>query len=201
MTSGRDYLVTRIFDDDLPKFAYSLIMLFPLSLDHMSKYALFWAAHFLMFFADIQILPLFLTLNVMGIFYVASIYYWSIYRPSLWPAWLLFVTGLVKDMILGLPYIGLNSLVFITIYMIVRNQRTFLSGQGFFMIWAGYGLVCLLTCFIFWIALCLYLAATAPYVSLSIEFFVMILSFPLIISVMGLLHKMLPFAPQDKNTL
>ncbi len=168
------------------------------SFDHTPQYVLLYAILFMMFLADIQILPIFLDLNVMMVFSLACIYYWAIYHPSLMPTWLLFTLGILKDLLSGLPFVGLSSMVFICVFLIIKQQRVFLSGQNFFMIWAGYIFVTAATCLIFWAFLCLYLFTFAPFQSFVIEALIMVLAFPLIVAFMGLLHKFLPFASQDK---
>jgi len=67
------------------------------------------------------------------------IYYWSIYRPTLIPPWFVFAGGLCFDLIAGAPYLGLSALLFLACRMVVVDQRRFLTGQAFPMIWIGFG--------------------------------------------------------------
>lgn len=171
------------------------------SLEHTPQYTFLYVVLFMLFLADIQILPIFLDLNVLMVFSLACIYYWAIYHPTLMPTWLLFTFGLLKDLLSGLPFVGLSSIIFICVFLVVRQQRVFLSGQNFFMIWAGYLFICAFTCSIFWTLLCLYIFEFAPYEAFFIEGLIMALSFPLILTLMGIVHKFLPFAYQDKASL
>ncbi|MCB9965517.1 MAG: hypothetical protein H6855_05500 [Rhodospirillales bacterium] len=174
---------------------------FNVAVTHLPRYFLYYGILFGLFLADIQILPLFLELNVLSVFTLGAIYYWSIYRPDLLPAWLLFLLGFLKDLLTGLPLTGLSALLFISVQIMVKPQRSFLAGQSFFMIWAGYILMSAFSCFLFWAGLCLYTlhrAATGPFM---IEAFVMTLSFPLLLVMMTILHRFLPFATPDKGSL
>lgn len=171
------------------------------SYEHTPKYALLYSVLFLLLLIDVQILPIFFDLNVSMILILASVYYWSVYHPSLIPSWLLFIVGVLRDLLAGFIFIGLSSIIFITINMIIKEQRTYMSGQSFFMIWAGYILVVVFSCLVFWLFLCLHLGEFAQYYSFLIEGGMMVLSFPLILSFTGVIHKLLPFASQDKASL
>ncbi len=66
------------------------------------------------------------------------IYYWSIYRPTLVPPWLVFTAGLVFDLVGGMPYMGLSAILFLTCRIVVVDQRRYLTGQTFPMVWVGF---------------------------------------------------------------
>lgn len=74
---------------------------------------------------------------------VAGLYFWLIYRPALWPVWLIFILGLVLDLA-GSGLAGLNAFSFLGLALIIRGQRRFLLGQPWHMIWAGF--VVAMTC-------------------------------------------------------
>ncbi len=67
------------------------------------------------------------------------IYYWSIYRPTLVPPWLVFMCGLLFDIVAGAPYLGLSAILFLVCRIVVVDQRRFLTGQAFAMVWIGFG--------------------------------------------------------------
>lgn len=68
---------------------------------------------------------------------VSGLYFWSIYRPTLLPYSVVFAFGITLDLITG-GLLGLNTICFITLVMIVRHQSRFLLGQSWQMIWAGF---------------------------------------------------------------
>lgn len=63
-------------------------------------------------------------------FALIPIYYWTLHRPQLTPAVLLFVMGLGQDVLTGGP-IGLWALVFLATYSITLWQRPHLWGLPF----------------------------------------------------------------------
>lgn len=67
-----------------------------------------------------------------------AIYYWSVYRPTLTPPWLVFAIGLLSDIITGLPFLGLSAILFLLAHLAVVDQRRFLTGQSFTVVWMGF---------------------------------------------------------------
>ncbi len=73
-------------------------------------------------------------------FVLMAVYYWSIYRPGLVPPVLCFIAGIVMDVLGGFA-LGLNAFILIVVQWLVRDQRRFLMGQPYIVIWAVFGLV------------------------------------------------------------
>lgn len=73
-------------------------------------------------------------------FVLMAVYYWAIYRPTLVPSSLCFFTGLLMDVLSGMPP-GLNAVVILLVQRVVKSQRRFLMGQPYIAIWAMFGLV------------------------------------------------------------
>jgi rod shape-determining protein MreD len=71
---------------------------------------------------------------------VMAIYHWTLYRPELLPAVALFFLGLLQDSLSGTP-LGVNVLVFLTVYGVVLSQRRFFAGKSFLVTWLGFVLV------------------------------------------------------------
>jgi rod shape-determining protein MreD len=67
-----------------------------------------------------------------------AVYYWAIYRPTIMPPLVVFLMGLMLDILTYAP-LGLNALLLVAVQWIVRGQRVFLTGQPFIMIWIGFG--------------------------------------------------------------
>lgn len=64
-----------------------------------------------------------------------AVYYWAIYRPDLMPVLAVFFIGLLQDVLSGAP-LGFNAFLFLATHGIVRSQRRFILGHGFFVVWA-----------------------------------------------------------------
>lgn len=69
-----------------------------------------------------------------------AIYHWAIYRPNLMPLGAVFVLGLLQDLLSGAP-VGLNVLVFLTVFGVVLSQRRFFAGQSFLIYWVGFAII------------------------------------------------------------
>ncbi|HEY8189244.1 MAG TPA: rod shape-determining protein MreD, partial [Micavibrio sp.] len=82
-------------------------------------------------------------------FILMAVYYWSIFRPTLMPPSLCFFTGLLLDIISGLP-LGVNAIIFTLVQWIVRDQRRFLMAQAYVTTWAVFILVALGATFLQW---------------------------------------------------
>lgn len=69
-----------------------------------------------------------------------AVYYWSIYRPELLPAYAVFLIGLVQDILSGTP-LGITALVLLVVHAIVSAQRRVFLGKTFLVEWWGFLLV------------------------------------------------------------
>jgi rod shape-determining protein MreD len=73
-------------------------------------------------------------------FVLMAVYYWAIFRPNLVPSWLCFAYGIILDVMVGLP-VGLTAFILVAMQWIVRDQRRFLMGQPFIVVWAIFILI------------------------------------------------------------
>jgi rod shape-determining protein MreD len=62
------------------------------------------------------------------------VYFWSLYRPDLFPASAAFAAGLVYDALAGLP-LGLTSLVLLLVRSLMVTQQRFFLARSFPVIW------------------------------------------------------------------
>ena len=83
-------------------------------------------------------------------FGLIAIFLWTMIRPDLLPTGVVFMLGLVQDLLWGGP-IGLWAFVFLLAYALTLSQRTFLIGRGFGFTWAGFGLVAIIAGTASWI--------------------------------------------------
>lgn len=81
-----------------------------------------------------------------------AVYYWSIYRPELLRPFLVFLLGLLNDVLHMLP-LGLSCFIFLCVYQVVFSQRRLFVNQVFYMVWFGFSVVALLASFVQWCVL------------------------------------------------
>lgn len=83
-----------------------------------------------------------------------TVYYWSLHRPDLFRPGMVFVVGLLNDVINFLP-LGLSGVLFVAVHQIVFRQRRFFVGHSFFMMWFGFILTVISLLFVQWIIMSL----------------------------------------------
>jgi rod shape-determining protein MreD len=81
------------------------------------------------------------------------VYYWAIHRPDLLPAVAVFVLGLLQDILSGAPT-GVNALVLLLVYAVMRNQRRPFLGKPFPVMWVGFLFVAPCAIFVEWLVTC-----------------------------------------------
>ena len=129
-------------------------------------------------------------------FILMAIYYWAIYRPTLILPIFVFCMGLVFDLVVGFP-LGLHSILFLLVQLVIRNQRLFFMGQTYLVVWMGFTLTCFLVLTSEWL---FFSAKTGEWVTLKpivSSFLLTLLSFPLVTLLFISVHRLLPVAPKS----
>ena len=124
-----------------------------------------------------------------------AVYYWAIYRPTLVPPSLCFLMALAMDVLSGLP-LGLNALVLVLVQWLVRDQRRFMMGQPFIVIWAVFGLVSLSASMMQWALAGLFVQEWVELAPVLTGTAISLLLFPLVTMLLVLTHRMLPVPPR-----
>lgn len=81
------------------------------------------------------------------------IYYWTIFRPSLFPAWLAFLLGFAIDLVNG-GLLGLNAFLLVFASLVITKQQRYLLSQPFPTQWAGFLFVSFAAEGIRWLVIC-----------------------------------------------
>lgn len=71
---------------------------------------------------------------------LCALFFWSIYRPDLIPLGLLFLMGLIIDVLSG-KMLGQTPLMWFLVYWLVISQRRILVKANFMMVWAAFSFV------------------------------------------------------------
>ena len=103
-----------------------------------------------------RLLPFFLSLFFIFINYIPSnvsfstfirpeiglicIFYWVLYRPDLFNMFMVFILGLVNDIISSTP-LGIDTVTYLTVYVIVSNMIAFFYNKPFIVVWYGFAFV------------------------------------------------------------
>ncbi len=95
----------------------------------------------LFFFIFISMIPIGLSpFKISLSIAIIPIFYWSIYRPDLFPIFFVFVTGLLFDLISGGP-LGQWAFIFLLLRVVMETQRKVLIGKKFNVEWLAFILV------------------------------------------------------------
>lgn len=79
-------------------------------------------------------------LSIGGLWPLIGITFWTLTRQrSMHPA-SVFALGLLTDMATFVPF-GIHALVFVVAQYLLKKQRRFLIGQGFWVLWAAYAVL------------------------------------------------------------
>lgn len=159
--------------------------------DNGLRFAVPYALMAVLFILNITFLSFPLSYGLEPPLILMMIYYWSIYRPTLVPVWLVFTVGLLFDFISALP-IGLHGFIYIAVRWLVTDQRLLLASQSFFAVWTGFVVVSLLSVVLEWTLFGLINMHWPPFApSLSI-FLSGVFLFPFVSITLHLTHKLLP---------
>lgn len=71
---------------------------------------------------------------------MASVYFWTLYRPGLMPPPAVFGLGLLSDLLTAAP-LGVNTLILLLLHASVLSQRRVLVKQSFLLVWIGFALM------------------------------------------------------------
>lgn len=84
-------------------------------------------------------------------FALMVIYHWTVYRPDLITPTIVFLIGLLLDLLDGTPYIGLSSLTFLIARSLILLGRGRAVNQAFSVVWAGFFVVAVATIGLQWL--------------------------------------------------
>lgn len=119
------------------------------------------------------------------------IYYWSVYRPTLIPPVLVFICGILFDLLCAMP-VGLSAFILLLVRHFVTEQRLFLTSQPFIVIWLGFSTVCAIGLSIQWFLFGLVHLHWTPFTPMVLMVLSGMFIFPAISLILNMSHKVLP---------
>ena len=129
--------------------------------------------------------------EVRPFFVLMAIYYWAIYRPTLIPPVLTFIIGVLLDLLAGFP-VGLHAILFLILQWAVSDNRVFLMGQPYSMVWLGFGLTCVGFVFLEGLFFLAYIGGLPSLQVVLSSIALSVLLFPLITLLFIAAHRILP---------
>ncbi len=113
-----------------------------------------------------------------------GVYYWSVYRPDLMPTPLVFVFGVLLDILSGGP-VGLMALLLLLVHGICVSQRQVLATKSFYVGWFGFITVAVGANVIGWVIVCAFFQSLLSPVPVLIQVTVTIALYPLLAHLFG----------------
>ncbi len=108
---------------------------------------------------------------------------------------MVFFIGVFLDLLAGFP-VGLHAILFLIVQWAVRDQRIFLMGQPYIMVWLGFGLICVGYSLIKALFFLAYIGGLPSLAMLMSSISLSVVLFPLVTLLFILAHKILPAAPK-----
>lgn len=117
----------------------------------------------------------------------ASIYYWTLYRPDLMPAALVFALGLLYDVLSGAP-VGGHAAILVLAHAILSRQRRFLIDKTFVLNWVGFAVVAAGGCILVWLLASIFYGAPVDPWGLLFQTLMTIVAYPLVFRLLLHVH-------------
>ncbi|MBL3676839.1 MAG: rod shape-determining protein MreD [Alphaproteobacteria bacterium] len=111
--------------------------------------------------------------------FLAAVYYAAVYRPGLAPFAGLFVVGLLRDALIGLP-LGAGTLPLLLARWAVGQWRLLFTSQTFLALWAGFALTALVITVLTWALASLAQGSLAPWAAGGVGAGLAVALFPLL---------------------
>ena len=128
---------------------------------------------------------------VMPFFTLMAIYYWTVARPDLLAAPLMFLIGMLQDGLAGTP-LGLSAIVFLTAHYFVITQRRLLAGQSFALNWFGFSVLAVMAGGLAWAIACVFYLRLVPVTPSAIQTVLTIVLYPPLAWTFAQIHRLLP---------
>ncbi len=160
-------------------------------LDGFLRFSVPYAAIFFLFTLNLVSFSAPLSTKIEIPFFLMCIYYWSVYRPTLIPPFLVFASGLYFDLLSGMP-LGLNAFLFLLVRHFVTEQRLLLTSQTFVVIWIGFMIVAAACIVVQWGLFGLINMYWTPHMPMLLMILAGVLIFPAVSLILNLSHKVLP---------
>lgn len=144
-----------------------------------------------LFLIIIMVLPYNIPLlsDIMPFLTLIGVYYWSVFKPELLPIGVVFILGLLQDVLLGSP-LGLMPLLLIVVQQFIHVQgRQFLE-RDFLFNWFVFVMIVIGFGFLNWGIASLYIKTFLEYWSVLGQIFLTIAFYPVITGLLGLTKKL-----------
>ena len=124
-------------------------------------------------------------------FVLMAVFYWSLHRPDLVPASVVFVVGLVQDALEGEPF-GVNAFVLIAVYWFVTSQQRHFGDRSFMVLWLVFAVVGLAAETLRWLLVSMLTTSLIAPWPITFEYLITVALYPVLTVAFVLAQKALP---------
>ena len=127
-------------------------------------------------------------------FLLMAVFYWTIFRPALLVTPIVFILGLLMDIVSGWPP-GVSALLLVCVQWVTLAQRKFFMGQSFMTVWWGYFLISIIVGLLQWAVFSLFALDWLPVMPVVAGVVLGGLLFPFAALPLYLVHRILSLKP------
>lgn len=113
-------------------------------------------------------------------FALMAVYHWTVYRPDLMSPGIVFVIGILLDLLEGTPYIGVSSLTLLIARSLVLLGRRRAANQSFSIVWAGFFGVAAVAIGLQWLAMSALTMTTLSAQPFTFQILVTVAAYPIV---------------------
>lgn len=129
--------------------------------------------------------------SIVPMLTLAAVFFWAVHHPGLLPPVVVFVIGLVLDILSGAPT-GLGAVVLLVSYGVTVSQRRFFHNRSFLQVWTGFALVALAAAAISWLLAMAAGGIFTPPRAAIFQYMLTLAVYPLVTWVLHGAHRLVP---------
>jgi rod shape-determining protein MreD len=129
--------------------------------------------------------------SIVPMLTLACTFFWAVHHPRLLPPVVVFVIGLVQDILSGAP-VGAGAVVLLLTYGVTVSQRRFFHHRSFLQVWSGFMLVALGAAALSWLLAVIVGGAFAPPQAALFQYLLTLAVYPLVTWVLHGAQRLVP---------
>ena len=118
------------------------------------------------------------------------VFYWVLNRPDLFNMFIVFLLGLVCDVISAIP-MGADIVAYLVIYVMLNNFSSLFNNKPFVFVWCGFAFIFIVAILVKWLIVSIFYAEFLPLSQLFFTILFTVACYPIIGIVNDLLRKYL----------
>jgi rod shape-determining protein MreD len=122
---------------------------------------------------------------------LASVFFWAIHHPSFLPPVVVFIIGLVQDILTG-ALLGSGAVVLLLVYGVIVSQRGFFHNKSFMVVWLSFAMVVPVAGALMWLFASVFAGQLILPQALGFQVLATITIYPILTWMFHGVHRLLP---------